>query len=113
MITSHDKQRIGNSAIQALVQQELQRQMADFILEHAEADAAKDAEISRLRGMLEIRENRARKNYAELIEGAERDYYRPELPKVVKVLKSIIWGFIGAVLVGYEKLEAAAAGRYE
>lgn len=93
MIKSYDGQIVHNAMVDAIVQQEMQRQ-------RSEREAALEAENARLREELALRRMHDGRIYTRFIEDARRDYPEPE--------RGTRLGDIGWALAGYVVLAFGA-----
>lgn len=104
MIVSYEGQSVHNSIVDALVAQEVERQMAVYRREEAARTVALLNEINRLHGMIDMREDRDRRTYAEKIADAELAYAIPRQSRLTGVLSACWWGLVGFTVEAFGAL---------
>lgn len=109
MITAYDTQAIGNSAIQQLVRQEIERQNAQRDAETAAKLAEQEKRIAELEERLKSKSARVDALCAQLLESLPYAYPDPEPGSR---LGDVLWGLIGLALLTFDHWNAKAVRRW-
>lgn len=99
MIKTYDGQRVHNTMIDQLVQQEVVRIMAEREREEAEKEAEREREIKRLRVELELRRKRDPRIYMALIRDARHRYWFD--PGSQCLIARAWWALVGWAVLGF------------
>lgn len=98
MIKAYNGQRVHNTMIDQLVQQEVIRIMAEREREEAEKEAEREKEIQRLRVELELRRKRDPRIYTALIRDARHRYWFD--PGSQCFIARAWWALVGWTVLG-------------
>lgn len=109
MITSYDTQTIGNSAIQQLVRQEIERQNAQRDAETAAKLAEQEKRIAELEERLKSKSARVDALCGQMLDALPAYYPDPEPGSR---LGDALWGLIGLALLAFDRWNAKAVRRW-